>query len=413
MYLKIKNLIETNVNKINHFLFLLIFIIFPINQQYHFRPFSSVEGFIIDYLIIKISVQEIIFIFIFILNFFAIFRFFKSAKSIYIFLLFLVFVLVSILNSKYPYLALYDNLTWGLIIFCSLTFLRSSKVIKNEILVYSIKFWLIFLVTVGVFQFLNQGSIFNNYPITGEYPYSEDNLFIKQKNTLLTEFVPSMGIFSHANIFGAYFLFLLFILRCFNQDRIFFHILGVVVFLITGSLPVLISYIIWLFLIVFPKILNFNFLPLILFILIFAFILLPTFFDTKLIESNYSVFRRVYLLIISKEYFTYNPLGFLFGFGYMNYFSIVKNNLWDYEIIRFFQPPHNIFILTIWNYGFIFLSLVFYLVYKIYKSGNFETKIFLILVLILGSFDHYILTNHQFQILGIIIPYSLFLKNKV
>jgi len=413
MFLNLKKYIETNVNKLNSILILLITLIFPLNQQYHLRPFISVEGFIIDYLILKISAQEVIIFLILVLNLVFIIKFFRNLRILSVLLLFLTFIFLSVLNSRYTLLAFYDNLIWVLIVFCSILFIKKPEIIKQDVVVKSIKFWLIFLVILGCFQFLNQGSIFNNYHIFGEYPYSENNLFIKQRNTLLSDFVPSMGIFSHSNIFGAYYLFLLFLLRCFKKDRVIFHIFGVIVFLITGSLPVLIAYCIWFLLLTFPNLLNFRLIFLILFLNTFALFITPNLIDSKVSENNYSVFRRAYLLDISKEYFINNPLKFLFGFGYMNYFSIVKNDLWDYEIIRFFQPPHNIFIFIIWNYGFIFLALGFCLFYKIYKSGNFETKVFILLVLILGSFDHYIVTNHQIQILGILIPYSLISKNKV
>jgi len=413
MILNLKELFETNVNKISNFLVLLILIIFPINQQFHVRPFSSVEGFIIDYLIIKISAQELVLSGIFLLNIFLIVKFFKDLRKVLVLILFLLLGLLSVLNSKYIFLAVFDNIAWFLIVMCSIIFLIKPSVLKEETIVFSIKFWLITLSIIGFLQFLNQGSIFNNYHVTGEYPYSAENLFIKQKNTILTEYVPSMGIFSHSNIFGAYFLFLLFLLRGFKKDRVIFHILGVIVFFMAGSLPVVIAYLIWILTIVFPRILNLKLFGLIIFLNIFTFVFSPNLIDLSFTESNYSIFRRVYLLEISREYFINNPLKFFFGFGYMNYFSIVRNNLWDYEIIRFFQPPHNIFVFIIWNYGFIFLILVFYILYKVYILGSFEAKVFVILVLILGTFDHYIITNHQFQILGVLIPYSLFSKNKV
>jgi hypothetical protein len=117
---------------------------------------------------------------------------------------------------------------------------------------------------------------------------------------------------------------------------------------------------------------------------------------------------------LSSNYFIDHPLEFLFGSGYFNYFQKIKLDLYNYEIVRFFQPPHYAPVLIIWQYGFVFLILILIVILRNFKNFNQNFLRFLLIILVLGSFDHYILTNHQHRILFVIvIPYSLKNKNRV
>lgn len=407
-----KKIIEKYVNKISSILILLIIITLPINQQFHFRPFPTVDGFIIDYLILKVSLPEILLLAFLLLNFWRILssmkNFITSILNAVILVSFLSLTIYSIFISKYQSLSIYDNLIWFSVILCGYFIFKNPDLIKPDPFVKSLKFWIVLLFVLGVAQFVNQGSIFNNYRLTGEFPYSESNLFIKQRGNILTDFLPPMGIFSHANIFGAYILFLLVVLYLMKKDSLKYHFCALGIIILTGSIPVIISYILFFLFAKFQKLLS---LKLIFLTLVLSF--LPLFLESRNFTDNYSVFRRVYLLDISQNYFLSNPLSFIFGSGYFNYFSIIRGDLWDYEIIRFFQPPHNIFILILWNYGLLFLLLLVFLIFRNQNLLNKKSLHILFLIVFLGTFDHYLITNHQFRILYLFIPYSIFYKNDV
>jgi len=111
---------------------------------------------------------------------------------------------------------------------------------------------------------------------------------------------------------------------------------------------------------------------------------------------------------ISNEYFYQKPVNFIFGFGYYNYFSEVAERLYRYEIIRFFQPPHNLIYLLIWNYGIIFVIILAYLGFKFSKSIHSSYLLLFLVILAVSMFDHFFFTNHQLKMLVfLILPYSL------
>ena len=402
-----KKIIEKYVNKISTILILLIIITFPINQQIHFRPFPTVDGFIIDYLILKVSLPEVLILCLFVLNSWRIFNSFTRIHFL-IFFSFVFILILSIFSSKYKSLSIYENLIWLTVFVNGYLLYKKPELVDAVFLSKSIKIWIIILFVLGFAQFINQGSVFNNYRWTGEFPYSERNLFIKQRGNILTDFMPPMGIFSHANIFGAYILFLLVILNFLKKDAFKYHFCSLGIIILTGSIPVIIAYFSFIFFIRYYRFLNPKFIYILLF---FSF--LPIFLDSKYFSENFSIFRRVYLLDISENYFLNNPLNLVFGSGYYNYFSIIRGELWNYEIIRFFQPPHNIFILILWNYGLVFLILFIFLLVKTLKTLSKKYLQILFLIIFLGTFDHYLITNHQFRVLYLFIPYSIFYKNDV
>jgi len=418
-----KNIIEKYVNKISSILISLIIATLPINQQIHFRPFPTVDGFIIDYLIFKVSLPEILILSFLLFNIWRIFSNFN--RNNYIFLtIFLALILYSTYLSEYKSVAIYENLIWVSVVLSGVFIYRNPDLINQSILEKLIKFWLIVLFVLGLSQFFNQGSVFNNYRLTGEFPYSESNLFIKQRGNILRDFLPPMGIFSHANIFGAYILFLLVILYFFKKDSLKYHFCALWIIVLTGSLPVILSYFIFLtFKLLtlnlslfkkYPILKRYKFLGFIIILTAFPlFSILPFVLNPFDFFENFSIFRRVYLFDISENYFIENPVNLFFGSGYYNYFSIIRKDLWNYEVIRFFQPPHNIFVLILWNYGLIFLIVLFLFVLNLKNYANEKTLIFLFLFIFLGSFDHYLTTNHQFRILYFIFPYSIFYKNDV
>ena len=114
------------------------------------------------------------------------------------------------------------------------------------------------------------------------------------------------------------------------------------------------------------------------------------------------------MINLSNIKFSEDIFGAITGFGYYNYFKIVSEDLFFYEIIRFFQPPHNVFYLIVWNYGLIFLIAFLILLFKLIKNAGKEFKIFFLILILISMFDHFIFTNHQIKmLLFLILPYSI------
>lgn len=404
------------LNVTNQIIVYLLLSLFPLNQQLHLKPFPSVDGFIIDYLMVKISIPETLLFVFLLLNIKVLLRTFLNLNLKQKILLIIPFLFLSIstIKSSYLNLAIYENF----VIFSIILFLISFKdylLSFSEIFIKSLKVWLILLLSLGVFQFVYQSSVLGNYYIFGEFPYTEDHFHVKQKNMFFENLIPPYGIFSHSNIFGGYILFVILILRFFKKDEFWCHIASLIVFCLVGSLTVFLGYLLLVTLtllkshsFVFKRSSFFIYVS----ILVFVNTLLTL--DIQKYQNDFSVYRRVYMVDISVKEFFRNPSNFLFGFGYFNYFSVVKDRLYDYELVRFFQPVHNSYFWIIWQYGFVFLIFIFFILFVYWKKINNFQIIFLYVISTVGFLDHYVVTNHQLKILFMLfLTYSLTAKNNV
>ena len=397
------------LGRVREFIYYLIVILFPLNQQLHLRPFPSIDGRIIDYLIIKISIVEVFLICFTILNIPNLIKLFIDLykKHFQFFIGFLVLLLLVSLNSyvsKYPILSVYENFVILLIVLNSLTLGNVNWQVAYNLLHKSLKIWMILLVTLGFLQVIYQSSILNSYKFFGEFPYESSNYHIKQDGLLFDNLIPAYGIFSHSNIYGAFFLCSLMFLFLLKKQTPLYIAIGSLGVLLSGSLNILICLI--LFLIFFYFKLNSKLLYL---YLILSFIVLNLLsFDFQKYEGNHSIYRRIYMTNISNEYFYQKPVNFIFGFGYYNYFSEVAERLYRFEIIRFFQPPHNLIYLLLWNYGLVFVLIVGYLWFKFSKRLHSSYLLLFLIILSVSMFDHFFFTNHQLKMLVfLILPYSL------
>ena len=402
-------------DKINCFILLGLTVLFPLNQQLHVKPFPDVDGFIIDYLMLKISIPELLIVLITIFQIRPILDSIKSERLVrYVALTFSLFSTVSILFSKYQMVAIYENLIMVLLILNLLPFIRSSYLNLN-LFVNSIKIWMVLLSILGFSQFWLQESVLNSYALFGEFPYSEDYYHIKQKGFLFEDLIPPYAIFSHSNIFGGFILLSIMFLGVAKKDSIYFHLTSLLLFLIIGSLNILICYLIWIAFTKIPRISRKEISFAKVFFLLLTIYFLQLFMSLNYAEysGNFSLFRRLYMFDLSFNSFIENPTN-LFISGYYNYFYIVKDQLYRYEVVRFFQPPHNLFNILIWQYGVLFLISLFMLLNYLFKRIPQDLVKLVSVVLVASMFDHFFITNHQLKFfVFLIIPYSLIAKNSI
>jgi hypothetical protein len=89
-----------------------------------------------------------------------------------------------------------------------------------------------------------------------------------------------------------------------------------------------------------------------------------------------------------------NPLGIGPG-QYISYLQDYKPGLESWQ----YQPPHNIFLLYIAEYGIIGLLIAIFTIYKFGFTWNNSNKLlfimFFCLIVVLGNLDHYLLTIQQ------------------
>ena len=402
--------------KIRSLILLGLTCLFPLNQQLHLKPFPSVDGFIIDYLIVKISLPELLLVLLTVLQIGAIREFLRnSILTRYTSTGFLILSVLTTIFSNYKLLSIYENLIILLLILNLGVFLKYSKDLKLDLFVKSVKFWLILLSILGFFQFFLQKSVLNNYALFGEFPYSEDYYHVKQKGFLFEDLIPPYAIFSHSNIFGGFVLLAIMFLGISKKDSFYFHTLTVVLLLIIGSLNIFLCYLLWVVLTKLPKLKNlyvsFSKTVFLLFIIYFLQLFLSLNYFSY--SGNFSLYRRLYMFDLSINLLVENP-KYLFFSGYYNYFGIAKESLYIYEIVRFFQPPHNLFNLLIWQYGVVFLVSFLVLLNKAFQKIPQDLVKFLSVILVASMFDHFFLTNHQLKFfVFLIIPYSLIAKNSI
>ena len=137
-------------------------------------------------------------------------------------------------------------------------------------------------------------------------------------------------------------------------------------------------------------------------------------FASLFTHSDISVTHRTYLLDVTKDIIRKNSV---FGVG-SGKFTYYLANLYSIYVdnVMLLQPVHNIFALFAAEYG-MFISFTLAFLYGYLFIHNFVIKnnymkivkiIILITIIIIGSFDHYLLTLPQgLALLVFMLTYSL------
>jgi len=425
-------------------LFYFLIFILPLNLGKHFITNKSyVDGILVDYLVPTIYIQDIfVFIILFIwfiekvllnnsLNNHKKFIFYKSVKNkplktlnklqklnfldnnLYLIYFFIFSVFLSVVGSKDQLLSflLFLRLLLYFLLFLYIYYNYNHKsdlfiVIRLFVFSFSLVSFL------GILQFINKGSIFNNYLFFGEQPYSFSVPGITKENFFGFSVVPAYGLFRHPNIFGgllSIILILNMVLLKVSKKYIFPFILNFLALIFTFSYTSFVSFIIGILLLLFfntkesifnskhllslvKKKILMSFLYLIfLFSLLFVFI--PINFFSTFFSNSYN--QRVNLTLSTYKILDYY---FSYGVGYGMYVKNLKNFLYNnsIEYLSFKQPVHNVFLLLVSESGvasLVFLILIIILIFS--KIKNLILLIIFTQVVFLLMFDHYLYTIHQ------------------
>ena len=425
------------LEKLHKTLFLIIIFFIPLNLGKHFVfRFSYVNGLLSDYLVPTVFVTDLLIFLLLLLWFMDLLinfkpLIFKSNYLSFVFLsLYLASVFLSILTSNRPEAGFYAFIRLILYVLFFIyvvnvfDFKRDLKMFLTVICVS-----VIFQTVLALLQWINQGSVFNNYLFFGEQPYSFSTSGIVKENLFGVSKVPPYGTFRHPNVLAAFIaIFLIFIAFVGSKAKANKRLLlvglvgGLSVLTISFSRFAIISFIFAVasyFLISKLKKFGATVCLLISLLIILLGISLPAIpFNRFLIEEPSFSIRSDLIRA------TYKTMGqnILFGAGLNNNLIQIKDLLLKNEFLRFIQPVHNMFLLVLSETGVFalafFVLFLYSVLYKLLSVSNFSDPVWKSLLvnffqlLILGSFDHYFLTIHQTMLifwltLGISLKYNL------
>lgn len=416
------------MRRLSKYLFFALVLFLPANLGKHFVfNWSYSAVFLIDYLIPTVYVQDILIVAILVL--WGLDLYFTQSAVIssafqrsgtfpmpakktpfpinFSLIMFVFTVGLSVISAVSIYPAVYFFIR--LVLYISLFFYVQFNFDFEKEFPQIIKYFAgstLFISILGLLQWFKQGSVFNNYYVLGEQPYSFSTKDITLDNFLGVSRVPSYSLFRHPNIFAGFLcIVLVWILDSgLNAGERRHKILYLSTFLL-GSVALFFTlsqftYFVFGFSLVvycatklrtpLSKIfLVFSLL------LCFALLLLPL---TE-IRDNISLFRRENFLEASYKIIENN---FWFGVGPNNNVTQLITYLGYDSEYRFVQPVHNIFILIFTESGFFafgfflaFLACLFLATLRKFDRYNRLFYISLSQIALLGSFDHYFLSIHQ------------------
>lgn len=352
------------------YLISLLSFLLPTQLGFHFDYFNStVYGFRIDYLIPTLYLTDIVALLIIFLGF----RNIKlNRKLLTLGFLFITLALINVYLSGYLVQSIYKWLKVTEMVLLGVVLLNTKKIDVFKNFVKPLSYSVVITSILGIWQFLNRGSIGGIFYWLGErgFVFSDPNIAPYPYST-----------FSHPNSFAGFLLvfaiFLLTYKKKFNSKYFWTVLLLVVINLIlTNSLNVYSAAV----LILVIKFINIkNIAPLI-------------FVD---LNARYITHR----LELIKSAFTIIKENFWFGAGLNNFIpNLVKVsntfvNAWE------LQPVHNIFLLIFSEVGLIGFSLFIYII----ASSFYITNYSLIAILLTGLNDHYWLTLQQNMLLFVFV----------
>lgn len=419
----------SNPNKISLLLFYLLILFLPTQFGKHFWPnFASIAGLRVDYLSPTIYFTDILLILIFILSLkqtvFAIFNNYK--KHFFYFLLFILFLSIGVSISKNPLSGVYGIVKFLELAYLSLfIYINSSKLDLKKVLIF-FGIAVLFESAVAFVQYFNQGSLNNIFYFLGERSYSQNTPGIANASINGKLFLRPYGTFSHPNVLGGFIvlslsLFALFMNKLNKAFLIIIFIVGTLALFLTLSRTAIFAFIFFavsfFLLSVYEKYkkgkLKSAYLLAVPLVVIGVTLLFIIFSTNPLIQrlthlnlNDLSLAQRTKLINASLQMIKENPI---FGVGINNFLNNLPNS---FSYPSLLQPAHNIFLLAFSQTGL----LGFFILISILLKAAFTNKknaLFVMVIVLLGSFDHYFFTVQQGQLLFTVLLSFLYSKSNL
>ena len=421
-------------NKLSLTFFYLLILFLPTQLGKHFFPaFTFIYGLRIDYLSPTLYLTDILIFLIFIFSFKNILKLLiQKYKNILVyFLLFLLFLLVGISASKNQLSGLVGIIKIIEYVYLGVFFYLNFNNLNKKLFILLFILGIFFESLLSLGQYFNKGSFQGLLYFLGERSFNQQTPGIANASINGELMLRPYGTFSHPNILSGYILLSSVLILSFKETLnknliklvLIFSTLGIFISFSRVAMVTWIIFLLTYFLIAMVKKyknlkLNTTFLKeglmVLSIVLIFFLILLS---NSIVLErftlfsfSDESVTQRVSLINSSFNMIIKSPV---FGVGINNFLNNLEPEFNNPILI---QPVHNIFLLVFSQIGIIGFFAFMYLFFKSFTrvialNKNIFIKLSLLTVIILiGLFDHYLLTIQQTQILFTIIVSCCLLK---
>lgn len=418
-----------DLSKLSLTFFYLLVLFLPTQLGKHFFPeFTFVYGLRIDYLSPTIYLTDI---FIFLIFVFSVKKITKIIRSKYkkqslYFILFFISLFLGVYVAKNPPTGYYSILKLLEYVYLGIfVYLNFKKINKNKLVVCLISGILLESI-LAIIQYFNQGSFQNIFYFLGERKFNPQTPGIANASINGKLILRPYGTFSHPNVLAGYLclfsIFLLSLKSKINKYLILiiltFATFGIFISLSRTAVSVWMLFIITVFIFTIVEKykkdkLNRNNISWKLLILVATMCLLvanlnltnrfflPNFSDESLVQRGNLISQSVRM--IQK-----NPM---FGVGMNNFLNNLEP---DFNTPLLIQPVHNIFLLIFSQTGIIGITAFIFLLINIFKNiiyskqFNIFKMMILVSIILIGTFDHYLFTSQQGQlILAILFPYCL------
>lgn len=416
------------IKKLQTWLFYALVFLLPLNLGKHFIISESyAKTYLIDYLVPVVWATDLLLIVILILWAFSGGLRKVSSQSYFRFILLFVASLlpsVAVAARFIPALFAFVSLLLhvGLVFFITAR-IPAEKYFGKIVKLLSIS--VLLLSALAFFQWQKQSSVFNNYLIFGEQPYG-----VFTENIALTSFlgslkIPVYGTFRHPNVFGGFLavaLLWIYSQLVFRQREwrgeeprpteptgvlpVAAFVLGTLALVLTFSKIAVAALVLGIAFLHVIKKLGKKGVILSLAVTAAIFLtglFLPIFPKEGFFTDDPSIYRRSNLERSAYKMLNDNTT---FGVGLNNFTARVDDYLPSSQLLRFTQPTHNIFVLLFAESGIFalttFLALLAFVIVTLLQEPFGTPAVLFVTVLqffIIGSFDHYLLTIQQTQLL--------------
>src|SRR3989344_744883 len=212
-----------NTKKLQAVLFYLILFFIPVNLGYHFIfRWTYVNGLLTDYLIPVVYLQDILVIILVALEFPSLIKSLFTKQNVFA-VWFVFAVILSAFSSVLPQASWHMVLRTSLYFFFMLYVKQNVRFEYDSLKIFKTLAWsTVFLSVLGIAQWFQQGSIFDNYLFFGEQPYDYATPSINKENFFGITRVASYGTFRHPNVFGGFLsIILVWLLANIRKGKIF------------------------------------------------------------------------------------------------------------------------------------------------------------------------------------------------
>lgn len=344
-------------------------------------------------------------------------------KNVFILCLFILSIFFGIINSQNLLAGAYGIIKFLEFVFLGIFIYLNRKIIDKNIIVIFFSIGIIFESSLALFQYLNHGALQGFFYFLGERDFNSNTPGVANASINGELILRSYGTFSHPNMLGgylvAYFALLTLFIKKINKLfvlTLIFALMGIFFSFSRASVLTLVIFIICVFLIsIYEKykkgklnqlITKKNSAVFIITVLLIIIFSLSQFsqriFNVDLQDESFSM--RFKLIEQSVKMININPV---FGIGVNNFFNNLDK---EFNSPSEIQPVHNIFLLTFAETGII--GLMFLISIFVIAAKNIRSTIVVLAILLLGTFDHYLFTQQQGQLLFTIIV-SLLIAGKL